>query len=122
MNVRINNIECRLSQGRHEIVKWEPNDYYMKLHEYLLDGWYEQDGFVRNGNRSVQRSMFDAKEYCYTIATLEIDYKEPCIDLVSVGNRLLGLTAKERMIFFEVYEIAQRMIEAEHEFSNENIF
>jgi hypothetical protein len=28
MRIRINDIECRFSQGRYEIIKWQPNDYH----------------------------------------------------------------------------------------------
>jgi hypothetical protein len=56
MKVRINNIECRFSQGRYEIVKWSPNGYYNKQEEYLADGWELDGGFFRRNNVSIQAS------------------------------------------------------------------
>jgi len=111
MQVRINNIECRESQGRYEIVKWYTNNYYNQLHVYKWDGWYEKDGFVRRANHSIQRTMFDTKELCYTVATLEINHKEPDVNLLSVGSRLLDLTPEEREDFFTVYSLANTMIQ-----------
>ena len=111
MQVKINNIECRKSQGRYEIVKWYTNNYYNQLHAYLLDGWREEDGYVRRGYTSIQRTMFDTKELCYTVATLEINHKEPDINLITVGSRLLDLNETEREDFFTVYGLANNMIQ-----------
>ena len=46
MKIRIDNIECRFSQGRYEIVKWQPNHYYNKQEEYLADGWELDSDFL----------------------------------------------------------------------------
>jgi hypothetical protein len=111
MQIKINNIECRLNHDTYEIVKWFPCDYYNKLQTYLQDGWIEEDRYVRRGGTSIQRTMFDLKELCFTIATLQINHKEPCIDLVSVGSRLLDLNETEREDFFTVYGLANDVIQ-----------
>ncbi len=46
MRIRINNIECRVSHGRYEIIKWQPNCYYGKEAEYIEDGWEFSDGVI----------------------------------------------------------------------------
>ena len=113
MRIRINNIECRFSQGRYEIVKWQPNCYYGKKEEYLENGWESDRGFLRLNNTSIQESMFNLPETCYTIATLHYDADEGCCDLKTVGPRLLDLDKPERADFFAVYEYAEDRIKAE---------
>jgi hypothetical protein len=113
MRIRINNIECRFSQGRYEIVKWQPNHYYGKREEYLAEGWWSEDGFLRRNNTSIQETFFDRPEGCYTVATLQYDADEACCDLKTVGARLLGLDRTERVDFFAVYEYAENRIKEE---------
>ena len=115
MRIRINNIECRFAQCRYEIVKWQPNCYYGKQEEYINDGWSLAGGFFRNvcNNTSIQASIFDKPETCYTVATLHYDADEGCCDLKTVGPRLLDLDKPERADFFAVYEYAEDRIKAE---------
>ena len=111
MQVRINNIECRLRDDRYEIIKWYPNSYYNQLRPYLLDGWYIKEGFVCKGNIKISRSAFDNKESCFTVAWLELNTKEPDVNLISVGSRLLSLEATDRQDFWEVYELANQKLQ-----------
>jgi hypothetical protein len=113
MRIRINNIECRFSQDRYEIIKWQPNCYYGKKQEYLDNGYEEVNGFLRYTNTSIQATFFDKPETCYTIATLKYDYDEGCCDLKTVGSRLLELSRSERVDFFAVYEYAEDRIQEE---------
>jgi hypothetical protein len=113
MRIRINNIECRFSQGRYEIVKWQRNLYYGKLQEYLESGYNLVDGFVSNTNHRIQASIFDSPESCYTVATLHYDSDEGCCDMKTVGPRLLDLDKTERNDFFAVYEYAEDRIREE---------
>ena len=113
MRIRINDIECRFSQGRYEIVKWQPNHYYGKKAEYLEGGWISDSGFLRLNNTSIQESIFDYPESCYTIATLHYDDDEGCCDLKTVGPRLLNLDKPDRADFFAVYEYAEDRIKEE---------
>ena len=110
MRIRINNIECRFSQGRYEIIKWQPNCYYGKKQEYLDNGYEEVNGFLRYTNGSIQATIFDKPEACYTIATLKYDADENCCDMCTVGPRLLELDKTERSDFFAVYEYAEDRI------------
>jgi hypothetical protein len=110
MRIRINDIECRFSQGRYEIVKWQPNHYYNKREEYLADGWKSEGGFLRRDNVSIQASIFDSAETCYTIATLKYDASEGCCDMLTVGPRLLDLNVNDRNDFFDVYQLAEDRI------------
>lgn len=113
MRIRINNIECRFSQGRYEIIKWQPNCYYGKKQEYLDNGYEEVNGFLRYNNHSIQATFFDREETCYTVATLKYDADEYCCDMSTVGPRLLELDKKEREDFFTVYEYAEDRIREE---------
>ena len=113
MRIRINQIECRFSQGRYEIVKWQPNGYYGKEQEYIDNGWELTGGFYRLNNTSISAGCFKNPETCYTIATLTYDADEYCCDLKTVGPRLLELDKKEREDFFAVYEYADDRIQEE---------
>ena len=113
MRIRINNIECRFSQGRYEIVKWQPNLYYGKREEYIAEGWQSDGGFLRRNNTSIQESIFNSPEQCYTVATLQYDADEMCCDMNTVGPRLLQLDKMDRKDFFAVYEYAEDRIREE---------
>jgi hypothetical protein len=110
MKIRIDNIECRFSQGRYEIVKWQPNHYYNKQEEYLADGWELAGGFFRRDNVSIQATIFNSPETCYTIAWLKYDADENCCDMETVGPRLLDLNINDRNDFFDVYQMAEDRI------------
>lgn len=120
MKVRINDIECRFSQGRYEIVKWQPNTYYKKQQEYIEVGWVLEDGFFRKDNTSIQAHIFDKPETCYTVATLHYDADECWCDLRTVGSRLLDLDAADRNDFFEVYELSEKKIREEETLNSIN--
>jgi hypothetical protein len=110
MKVRINQIECRFSQGRYEIVCWQPNSYYNKQEEYLADGWEHSRGFYHKNNTSISEQCFVNPESCYTIATLHYDADEGCCDMRTIGSRLVQLDRKHREDFFAVYELAEERI------------
>ena len=118
MRIRINDIECRFSQGRYEIVKWQPNEYY-QAEQRLLDEGYERVEYPNNrwqmkrGWSNIDMSCFVNPENCYTIATLHYDADEGCCDMETVGPRLLKLDKPERDDFFAVYEYAEERIREE---------
>lgn len=115
MKVRINNIECRLTQTRYEIIKWFPNEYY-NAEQKLIEEGYEKVEFgngdwnLKKDYRSINSSCFKNPESCYVIAWLKYDEDEYCTELESVGDRILNLDKKERDDFFTVYELANKMI------------
>ena len=113
MRIRINQIECRFSQGRYEIVKWQPNAYYNKQQEYIDNGWELSGGFYRSNKISISEGCFVNPETCYTIATLHYDDDERCCVMTTVGPRLLELSKPERADFFAVYEYAEDRIREE---------
>ena len=113
MRIRINDIECRFSQGRYEIVKWQPNCYYGREQEYVDNGWELTDGFYKLNNTSISEGCFVNPETCYTIATLHYDDSEGCCDMKTVGPRLLDLDKSDRADFFTVYEYAEDRIRQE---------
>ena len=113
MRIRINQIECRFSQGRYEIVKWYPNSYYGKEQEYVDNGWEVGEEFYRLNNTSIHKNCFANPESCYTIATLHYDADEGCCDMKTIGPRLLQLSKPERDDFFAVYEYAEDRIQQE---------
>jgi hypothetical protein len=115
MKVRINNIECRLTQTRYEIIKWFPNEYY-NAEQKLIEEGYEKVEFgngdwnLKKDYHSINSSCFKNPESCYVIAWLKYDEDEYCTELESVGDRILNLDKKERDDFFTVYELANKMI------------
>lgn len=119
MRVRINNIECRFSQGRYEIVKWYPNDYYGAEEKMISEGWEkvtsERGWSLRKGQTSVMDGCFRNPESCYTIATLKWDSHEDWCVMTTVGNRLLGLDEDDRQDFFDVYNLSEGKILKENE-------
>ena len=113
MKIRINQIECRFSQGRYEIVRWQPNSYYNKQEEYLASGWELSGGFYRKDFTSVSEGCFVNPETCYTVATLHYEDGEGCCDMRTVGPRLLELDRTDREDFFAVYELVEDRIREE---------
>jgi hypothetical protein len=120
MKVRINNIGAepiaylgKKPEG-HEyecaIVKYYFNRYYGMLEQYLKDGWVDNGDCLTYKNASISKSCFLGKETNYVIAFLRYDPKEQCTRLESVGDRLLYIEKEEKKDFFDVYEIADRMI------------
>jgi hypothetical protein len=119
MKIRIENIECRLSQNQYEFVRWYPNKYYGTKNKLIAEGYelhnIHDDNFIlTKGNHTIHDSCFLNPESCYTIATIVYDKKEYYTEIKSVGNRLLGLTKKERNYFFEVYQYADKQIRKEN--------
>lgn len=115
MKIRIDNIECRLSQERYDIVRWYENSYYNSEEKLIEEGYervehenvnfsFKKDYHIING------SCFKNPESCYTIAHLEFDRGEGCSDLTTVGTRLLELDKNDRETFFKVYKIAEKKI------------
>tara|TARA_R110000822_G_scaffold121475_1_gene255296 strand:- start:123 stop:494 length:372 start_codon:yes stop_codon:yes gene_type:complete len=119
MKIRIDNIECRFSHGRYDIIKWYPNDYYGKEEKMIEEEGYERIEYGSGGfgltkdHRTIDSSCFKNPESCYTIAYLEYDDDENCCDLTTVGPRLLKLKKKDRKAFFQVYKIADEAIRLE---------
>ena len=115
MIIRVENIECRFSQGRYEIVKWYPNEYYGAEERMIEEGWEraEVNGEyygMRKDNCTITASCFKNPESCYTIARLEYSNGEGCCDLTTVGSRVLDLKKADRKTFFKVYRLAERAI------------
>jgi hypothetical protein len=119
MKIRIENIECRFSQNQYEFVRWYPNKYYGTKNKLIEEGYQlhniHDDNFIlTKGNHTIHDSCFLNPESCFTIATIVYDKKEYYTEIKSVGNRLLGLTKKERNYFFEVYKYADKQIRKEN--------
>jgi hypothetical protein len=118
MKIRIENIECRFSQNQYEFVKWYLNPYYGQEATLQEDGYKlikvdEKRFSLTKKNHFIDGSCFLNPETCYVIATIEYDVNEHCTEIKSVGDRLLGLTKKERNNFFEVYQYADKQIKKE---------
>ena len=119
MKIRIENIECRFSQNQYEFVKWYPNKYFGTKAQLISKGYelivsQDDDFSLVKHNHHIHGSCFQFPESCYTIATIFYDKNEHCTEIKSVGNRLLGLTKKERNYFFEVYQYADKQIKKEN--------
>ncbi len=120
MKVRINNIGAqpvayigkapKVAEYECSIVKYYPNRYYGELENYLKDGWEDKGAYIKCKCGSIDKNCFESKETNYVIAFLRYDPKEQCTRLETVGDRLLYIEEYERIYFFEVYKIADRMI------------
>lgn len=113
MKIRINNIECRdqvSNSGNYEIIKWYENSYYGTEQEMLDEGYIHKDGYYTKGNINIHEDCFKSPESCFVIADLEINPREPDVNLRTIGSRLLGLNNEERNDFFDVYRIANNKI------------
>jgi len=124
MKIRINNIECRkytaikTDEIFYEIIKWADNPHFGKEQEYRNMGYVDSfsGDFLQspNGGHSIQKTFFNHKETCFTIASLHLNRREPDINLKSVGSRLLDLSEEEQKDFFEVYKLANPKIYKKH--------
>ena len=98
-----------------EIVKWEPNQYYGKLQEYLDDGWEISFGgsFLQRSNTSISLSFFTGSpESCFMLASWEnMDHDEKSPDLKFVGSRPMDLNEEEQAIFMQIAKAGQHHIE-----------
>ncbi len=118
MKIRINQIECRHSQGRYELIKWFANSHYGSEERLIAEGFVRVENpetktwSMKRNNYSIHSSCFENAESCYTIATLYYDRSEGCCELKTVGARLLELNRIEREDFFAVYELAEERIQA----------
>ena len=119
MNIRINDIECRKTihtkTREYEIIKWYKNSYYGTEKELLDKGYkrveYEDgDWGMAHDNHTINSSCFKNPYSCYVIAWLEPNPREPDINLITVGSRLLDLSDEDRETFFRVYKISQELI------------
>ena len=87
MKIRINNIECRkytatkTDEVHYEIVKWENNTQFGKEKEYRDNGYVDSFGgdFLQKNGHSIQNTFFERQETCYTVASLNLNMKEPCV-------------------------------------------
>ena len=122
MKIRINNIECRkytatkTDEVHYEIVKWENNTQFGKEKEYRDNGYVDSFGgdFLQKNGHSIQKTFFERQETCYTVASLNLNMKEPCVYLESVGSRLLYLKKDDIKDFFVVYRLADQKISKKH--------
>lgn len=122
MKIRINNVEGRkytstkLKETLYEIVLWSPNVYYNKEKEYLGNGYVESFGgeFLSKNGHSISKSFFKSPETCYVIAHLELNEREPDVNLKSIGSRLLDLTDDEINDFLLVYKTINKKIMKKH--------
>lgn len=98
------------ADSKINIVKYEPNHYYGKLQEYLDDGWEDLETRISKNNCTIDKNSFKREESKHVVATLTYCPKEEQTQLETVGHRVLNLTQDERNNFFEVYNIAARML------------
>jgi hypothetical protein len=98
-----------------EILKWEPNQYYGKLQEYLNDGWEISFSgeFLQKNHTSISLSFFTGNpESCYMLASwTNMDHDEKSPDLKFVGSRPMDLNEEEQSIFMKLAKSGQEHIE-----------
>jgi len=130
MKIRINNIGAEKAAylGKPpkdadlnvSIVKYHPNRYYGELETYIKDGWKDCGSYIESqGNPGIilDKNLFNSSETNYVIASLKYNSKEDCIELTSVGDRLLYIENEDKENFWEVYRLADK--EMMQRFSNE---
>ena len=115
MKIRINNYECRKSDGSrdYELLKWYTNPYYGKEQQMIDEGWEKVTNpngtwGLSKSHKSVHESCFKHHESAYVIAFLEINHKEPDINLITVGSRMLDI--EDMNDFMLVYKLAVEKI------------
>jgi hypothetical protein len=110
--IREGSISFRHNNYYYEFIVWYPNTYYGKREEILSGGKYTllENGGLSSDSHIIHYSCFENKENCLVVAYLEID-KDDNYDLVTVGDRLLDLTEKEKDNFFTVYKQARKYLE-----------
>ena len=117
-NGKKNPVQSHLDIPRYsffEILKWEPNQYYGKLQEYLNNGWTVSFGgeFLQKDHTSISLSFFtQSPEHCFMLASwtnMEHDEKSP--DLKFVGRRPMDLNEEEHLIFMRLAKSGQEHIE-----------
>lgn len=118
MRIRINNFECRKSvyqSHEYDMVQYQTNSYYGTEQE-LLDCGYKRieypggDWGMTKNNHTINSSCFKNPESCYVIASLEVNKREPDVNMKTVGGRLLDLEQDELDMFMRVYRLAYNMI------------
>lgn len=115
MNIRIDNIECRLLHDRYQIVKWYPNTYYGTEEKLIAEGYQRiefTDGFwtLTKDYHTISASCFANKESCYVVASLEYHKDDRRVNMITVDSRVLDLKKKDRKAFFQVYKIADEVV------------
>ena len=115
MKIRINNYECRKTNGSYdyELLKWYTNSYYGKEQQMIDEGWEKVTNpngtwSLKKGHKNVHESCFKNPESAYVIAFLEINHKEPDINLITVGSRMLDV--EDTNDFLLVYRLAVEKI------------
>jgi hypothetical protein len=108
--LRLGNIGVRIATSLHndnpiqyvDIVKYYPNPFYGKRDEFIEDSLGEFRH--KNGGFPIcPEHVFDAKESCYTIATIELK-EDP--DVCSVGLRPFELDEQDRKDFDDIIKDA----------------
>jgi hypothetical protein len=98
-----------------EILKWEPNQYYGKLQEYLDNGWEVSFGgdFLQKNHTSISLSFFThSPESCYMLASwTNMDHDEKSPDLKFVGSRPMDLSTEEHLVFMKLAKEGQTHIQ-----------
>lgn len=119
MNIRIGNIECKPTgypEREYQIVKWYANPYYgneekmMKEDGYSKETYSSGDWGLTKDFHTINSSCFKNPESCYVVAWLEPNYKEPDVNMCTVGGRLLELEQSELNTFMKVYKIAHELL------------
>jgi hypothetical protein len=99
----------------YAIFKYQPNEYYGKLKEYLDDGWNIEGGgtTVRRDNISIALSFFiGSPENRYTLASwVNMNHDELIPELEFVGSRPFELVEDEVNTFWTLAKMGQEHIE-----------
>jgi len=91
-----------------EIVKYQPNKYYGKEDEYILNG--EMYTNEESPTSFIAKSCFKSKETCFTLAYYEINFKDDYASLKYVSDRPFELDKTETKAFHKLAKYGQKEI------------
>lgn len=96
-----------------EIVKYYPNPYFGKEHEYEDHGVFYKP--KDNPNHSIDKNIFKHKEMCYSIAMWRWNQRNSEYVFEFVGSRPLDLSDEERSWFWKVYKHGEEQLNSVYE-------
>lgn len=116
--IRIGDIALRYCKfnGGEEIVKWEPNQLYGKMGDYIerkdKPGFYSKQKDLDAGfDYAIHKDCFAGRENSYVLAFIKWNKDRDCFDVRSVGERPFELEKEEAENYLEVVKWAFRHID-----------
>lgn len=87
-----------------EICKWEPNNYYQREKDFILDGEFYHPKSDNYQFVSIHKDCFKYPETSYSIVHWVYNNSDDCYELKFIGDRPLNLSAEEWSNFKQLLE------------------